>query len=520
MAEQNRVSPSAGLTSLLADIVNSHQASTGKSPEPTASGSEPSLQPEDEIMIPMSDVEAAPNSEPHSTPASEPVVDSDASVAADELTIEPEPVASRSEPTLQAAPEHPNASPKVPFQVTHKSPSMPQRHVAVAPSHTSEVVHTTSGKAGLHPLLEKMSTECEKRGASDIFISAGFPPSFKIHGELIPVPLKPLTEQDTETLVYSTMTPDQRARFDQELELNYSVASLEGIRYRVNAYHEQGRMGMVWRRITTKILTVDDLKLPQGLKDLAMQPRGLLILAGATGSGKSTSMAAMLDWRNKHAAGHIVTIEDPVEYLHKPIKSIFTQRELGVDTNSWSMAVQSAMRQAPDVVCVGEVRNETTMEYALQLAQTGHLCIFTVHANNAVQTIERIMNFYPEERHQQVLMDLALNTVGIIGQRLTRLKAGGRRAVVDLLINTPAMQDHIFKGELMEATDLMKRSGTDGMQTFDQDLFRLYTQGEITLDEALRQAESVNDLRLEINLWEEGKEPNQIFERVGDLRML
>lgn len=372
----------------------------------------------------------------------------------------------------------------------------------------------------LHPLLEKMAAECEKRLASDIFISAGFPPSFKINGELIPVPLKALTAADTQMLVYSTMAPDQRIKFDKELELNYSVMSSAGVRFRVNAYHEQGRVGMVWRRITTKILTVDDLQLPQGLKDLAMQPRGLLILAGATGSGKSTSMAAMLDWRNKHAAGHIVTIEDPVEYLHKPIKSIFTQRELGVDTNSWSMAVQSAMRQAPDVVCVGEVRNEHTMEYALQLAQTGHLCIFTIHANNAVQTVERIMNFYPEERHQQVLMDLALNVVGIIGQRLARLKDGGRTAIVDLLINSPAMQDHIFKGELMEAMALMNRSETDGMQTFDQDLFRLYTNGRITLDEALRQAESVNDLRLRIKLWEEGNSESHIFERVDDFGLL
>jgi len=372
----------------------------------------------------------------------------------------------------------------------------------------------------LHPLLEKMAAECEKRGASDIFISTGFPPSFKINGELIPVPLKALTHIDTQILVYSTMTPEQRARFDQELELNYSATSKDGVRFRVNAYHEQGRMGMVWRRITTKIMTVDDLQLPQGLKELAMQPRGLIILAGATGSGKSTSMAAMLDWRNKHSAGHIVTIEDPVEYIHSPIKSIFTQRELGIDTNSWDMAVQSAMRQAPDVVCVGEVRNEHTMEKAMQLAQTGHLVFFTIHANNAVQAIERILGFYPEERHQQVLMDLALNVVSIIGQRLARLKAGGRTAIVDLMINTPAMQDHIFKGELMECMALMNRAETDGMQTFDQDLFKLYTEGRITFDEALRQAESVNDLRLRITLWEEGNEATHIFERVSDLEVL
>ena len=411
----------------------------------------------------------------------------------------------------------PNAASQIPHAA---GKAAVQGQAAQAASHGQESTAEAAQRKGLHPLLERMSAECERRGASDIFISAGFPPSFKINGELTPVPLKPLTQQDTQILVHSTMNADQRARFDQELELNYSVSASDGVRYRVNAYHEQGRMGMVWRRITTKILTVDDLKLPQGLKDLAMQPRGLLILAGATGSGKSTSMAAMLDWRNKHAAGHIVTIEDPVEYLHKPIKSIFTQRELGIDTNSWSMAVQSAMRQAPDVVCVGEVRNEHTMEYALQLAQTGHLCIFTIHANNAVQTIERIMNFYPEERHQQVLMDLALNTVGIIGQRLARLKAGGRRAIVDLLINTPAMQDHIFKGELMECMGLMTRSETDGMQTFDQDLFKLYTEDLITREEALRQAESVNDLNLQINLWEDGKTPDQIFDRVSDLQML
>ena len=389
-------------------------------------------------------------------------------------------------------------------------PQAPKAAPKGQPEKTVASVMAKKEKPGLHPLLEKMSAECEKRLASDIFISVNFPPSFKINGELTPVPLKPLTPQDTEVLVYSTMSDEQRIRFEEELELNYSVTSATGVRYRVNAYHEQGHVGMVWRRITTKILTVDDLKLPQGLKELAMQPRGLIILAGATGSGKSTSMAAMLDWRNKHAAGHIVTIEDPVEYIHTPIKSIFTQRELGIDTNSWSMAVQSAMRQAPDVVCVGEVRNEHTMEYALQLAQTGHLVFFTIHANNAVQAVERIMNFYPEEQHKQVLLDLSLNVVGIIGQRLARLIEGGRTAIVDLLINSPAMADYMMKGELIEMMRLIERSQSEGMQTFDQDLFKLYTAGRITLDEALRQAESASDLRLKITLWEEGKDPGQM----------
>ena len=396
----------------------------------------------------------------------------------------------------------------------------PQAAPKTASEKTVASVMARKEKPALHPLLEKMSAECEKRLASDIFISVNFPPSFKINGELTPVPLKPLTPQDTEVLVYSTMSDEQRIRFEEELELNYSVTSATGVRYRVNAYHEQGHVGMVWRRITTKILTVDDLQLPQGLKELAMQPRGLIILAGATGSGKSTSMAAMLDWRNKHAAGHIVTIEDPVEYIHTPIKSIFTQRELGIDTNSWSMAVQSAMRQAPDVVCVGEVRNEHTMEYALQLAQTGHLVFFTIHANNAVQAVERIMNFYPEEQHKQVLLDLSLNVVGIIGQRLARLIEGGRTAIVDLLINSPAMADYMMKGELIEMMRLIERSQSEGMQTFDQDLFKLYTSGRITLDEALRQAESASDLRLKITLWEEGKEPGQMYDRVSDLNIL
>ena len=401
-----------------------------------------------------------------------------------------------------------------------KPQAAPKRAPQGQPEKTVASVMAKKEKPGLHPLLEKMSAECEKRLASDIFISVNFPPSFKINGELTPVPLKPLTPQDTEVLVYSTMSDEQRIRFEEELELNYSVTSATGVRYRVNAYHEQGHVGMVWRRITTKILTVDDLQLPQGLKELAMQPRGLIILAGATGSGKSTSMAAMLDWRNKHAAGHIVTIEDPVEYIHTPIKSIFTQRELGIDTNSWSMAVQSAMRQAPDVVCVGEVRNEHTMEYALQLAQKGHLVFFTIHANNAVQAVERIMNFYPEEQHKQVLLDLSLNVVGIIGQRLARLIEGGRTAIVDLLINSPAMADYMMKGELIEMMRLIERSQSEGMQTFDQDLFKLYTSGRITLDEALRQAESASDLRLKITLWEEGKEPGQMYDRVSDLNIL
>ena len=373
----------------------------------------------------------------------------------------------------------------------------------------------------LHPVLDRMCQYAEQRGASDIFISTGFPPSVKIDGSLIPVPLPALTHEETAAIVASTMNPTQKHDFIKNLEVNYSVQSKADVRYRVNAYHEQGRCGLVMRRVNTEIPSVEDLALPLKLKELVMQKRGLLILAGATGSGKSTSMAAMLDHRNKNMAGHIITIEDPIEYLHVPKRSIITQREVGVDTMSWEVAVQSAMRQAPDVVCVGEVRSIDSMEYALQLAQTGHLCIFTIHANTANQTIERIMNLYPEERHKQVLIDLAMNLVSIIGQRLVVKKGGkGRTAIVDLLVNTPAVQDLVFKGDLMGIKGLMARSQGEGMQTFDQHLFDLYRAGTIDYDEAIRQADSANDLRLRIQLFEDGEKTDHIFDRVNDLNLI
>jgi len=373
----------------------------------------------------------------------------------------------------------------------------------------------------LHPLLDRMCVEAEKRGASDIFISVGFPPAVKVSGTLTPVPHKALTGEDTAAIVESTMNPEQLETFNREWELNYSVQSRSNTRYRVNAYHEQGRVGMVLRRINQEIPEMESLGLPAKLKDLSLSPRGLLILAGPTGSGKSTTMASMLDYRNHKMPGHIVTIEDPIEFIYKPRRSIFTQREVGIDTNDWKIAVQSAMRQAPDVVCIGEVRSEASMEYALQLAQTGHLCVFTIHANTAAQTIERIINFYQEDRRKQVLMDLALNLTGIIGQRLAIKKNRSQRtAVVDLLLNTPAMQDLIFKGELMEIRELMTRSGTDGMQTFDQHLFELYIKGQIEYDEALRQAVSTNDLRLRIQMHEEGNDPDRLYDRISDLNLI
>ena len=373
----------------------------------------------------------------------------------------------------------------------------------------------------LHPLLDRMCAEAESRNASDIFISAGFPPAMKVSGVLSPVPHKALTGEETAAIVESTMNPEQLEAFNQNWEINYSVQSRSNTRYRVNAYHEQGRVGMVLRRINQKIPEIDELGLPPKLKDLALTPRGMLILAGPTGSGKSTTMASMLDYRNNKVPGHIVTIEDPIEYIYKPRRCIFTQREVGIDTPDWKIAVQSAMRQAPDVVCIGEVRSESSMEYAMQLAQTGHLCVFTIHANNATQAIERITNFYSEDRRPQVLMDLALNLTGIIGQRLViRKNRTLRTAVIDLLLNTPAMQDLIFKGDLMDVHGLMQRSSTEGMQTFDQHLFNLYIKDQIEYDEALRQADSVNDLRLRIQMHEEGNDPARLYDRISDLNLM
>ena len=418
----------------------------------------------------------------------------------------------------------PVAAAEVPTPARGRVDAVPITAKSVSEEHTLSAAAKREGLAAPvqpHPLLEKMAVEALRVGASDIFISTDFPPAFKINSVLTPAPLKPLLAEEAAKIVLSTMNAAQKIKFAQDLELNYALQAQNGVRFRVNAYHEQSRIGMVMRRITTEIPTVDELYLPQALKDLSMKPRGLIILAGPTGSGKSTSQAAMLDWRNEHAAGHIVTIEDPIEYIHHPKKSIVTHREVGIDTLSWDNAMQSAMREAPDVVCVGEVRNALSLEYAMNLAQTGHLCFFTIHANNASQAVERILNFFPEERHQQLLMDLALNLVCIIGQRLTVKKdSSGRRAIIDLLINTPAMQDYIFKGQLVEMKALQGKAEGDGMQTFDQDLFHLYCDEIIDYNEALRQADSVNDLRLRIKLYEEGRQTEHIFDRVDDLNLI
>lgn len=388
-------------------------------------------------------------------------------------------------------------------------------------SQNSEFQNLEPDSIHLHPILEKMAEEAVRLKAADIFISPGFPPAWKIDGKTMPALTKPLTAEDTAKIVMTTMTRAQRQKFLTELELNYSVNARNGVRFRVNAYHEQGRIGMVLRQINSEIPTIDSLFLPPVLNELVMKKRGLIILAGPTGSGKSTTMAAMLDYRNAHSAGHILTIEDPIEYVHRPKKSIITHREIGVDTLSWDNAMQSALREAPDVVCVGEVRSDESMEYALKLAQTGHLCFFTLHASSADQAIERILNFYPEDQHKQVLMDLALNLVCIIGQRLAVKKDGkGRRAVIDLLINTTTIQDYIFKGELMSIKNMMARSVNDGMQTFDQCLFQLYTDNIIDFEEALRQSDSPNDLRLRIKLYEDGQRGISVFNSGPELSLI
>ena len=369
--------------------------------------------------------------------------------------------------------------------------------------------------------LQKIMLYAAEKNASDIFIAPEFPPAVKINGKITPLSSKPYTAEITRDTVLSTMTPKQIKDFQNELELNYAIKANSDVRFRVNAYHEQGRIGMVMRKINTEIATLDDLGLPPILKDLSLEKRGLIIVVGATGSGKSTSMAGMVDHRNKLLAGHIITIEDPVEYVHRHHKSIVTQREVGMDTLSWHAALKSAMREAPDVVIVGEVRDEESMSRAMELAQTGHLCMCTLHATNANQAIERVINFYDEARHAQIFMDLALNLKSIISQRLVLKKDGtGRTVAMDILLNNPAVQDLIFKGDISGIKDIMNRAQEEGMQTFDQHLLRLYAAGEIDYEEALRNADSINDLRLSIKLREEGRDKKHVFERVDNLNLI
>ena len=337
--------------------------------------------------------------------------------------------------------------------------------------------------------------------SSDLFITANYPPAMKIDGKMTKIGPQNLSAAHTLALVKSVMTDKQVEEFEATKECNFAI-SPNGIgRFRVNAFVQQGSAGMVMRVIPTELPTIDGLGAPQILKEVVMSKRGLCILVGCTGSGKSTTLAAMVDYRNEHSYGHIITIEDPVEFVHPHKNCVVMQREVGIDTDNWEIALKNTLRQAPDVILMGEIRDAETMEHAMAFAETGHLCLATLHANSANQAIDRIINFFPEERHQQLLMDLSLNLRGMISQRLIPKKdSKGRAAAVEIMLNTPLVSELIFKGETSEIKEIMKKSREFGMQTFDQALEDLYNEGKISYEEALRNADSVNDLRLSIKL--------------------
>ncbi|MFM6986918.1 MAG: PilT/PilU family type 4a pilus ATPase [Hydrogenophaga sp.] len=355
--------------------------------------------------------------------------------------------------------------------------------------------HQASGV--IQDLLRQMLA----RQGSDLFISAGFPPAAKVDGQLVKLASEPLDAVQTQALAQAVMTERQALEFAQTRECNFAIAP-EGIgRFRVSAFVQQGRAGMVLRSIPSTLPTLDGLGMPPVLKEIALAQRGLCILVGATGSGKSTSLAAMVDWRNENSHGHIITIEDPIEFIHPHKNCMVTQREVGLDTDSWAVALKNTLRQAPDVILMGEIRDREAMEHAIQFAETGHLCMATLHANNANQALDRIINFFPEDRRAQLLMDLSLNLRALVSQRLVPREDGrGRCAAVEVMLNSPLMADLIFKGEVAEMKEVMKKSTAMGMQTFDQALFSAYENRLISLENALRHADSVNDLRLQIKL--------------------
>lgn len=339
------------------------------------------------------------------------------------------------------------------------------------------------------------------RNGSDLFLTADFPPAIKIDGKVTKVSPQPLTGQHTLQLARAVMNDKQAAEFERTKECNFAIAPSGIGRFRVNAFMQMGHVGLVFRTIPAALPTIDGLNLPAVLKDVAMTKRGLVVFVGATGSGKSTALAAIVDYRNENSQGHIITIEDPVEFVHPHKNCIITQREVGIDTDGWEMALKNTLRQAPDVILMGEIRDRETMEHAVAFAETGHLCLATLHANSSNQALDRIINFFPEERRAQLLMDLSLNLKSMVSQRLIPRQEGrGRVAAVEILLNTPLVSDLIFKGEVGEIKELMKRSRELGMQTFDQALFDLYEAGSISYEDALRNADSVNDLRLQIKL--------------------
>jgi len=353
----------------------------------------------------------------------------------------------------------------------------------------------------MHDLLKAMVA----KNASDLFLTAGYPPAIKLDGRMTPVANQPLTPQHTAELARAMMNDKQAQEFEATKECNFAINPPDIGRFRMNAFVQQGRIGLVARTITTTIPKFEDLNLPGILKDICMTKRGLIIMVGATGSGKSTTLAAMTGYRNENSYGHIITIEDPIEFVHDHKNCVITQREVGVDTENWHAALKNTLRQAPDVILIGEIRDMETMDYAIAFSETGHLCLATLHANSANQALDRIINFFPEVRKPQLLMDLSLNVRAIVSQRLIPKKDGkGRIAAVEVLLNSPLIADLIFKGEVQEIKSIMAKSRELGMQTFDQHLFDLYEQNLISYEDALRNADSVNELRLMIKL--HGKE--------------
>jgi twitching motility protein PilU len=368
----------------------------------------------------------------------------------------------------------------------------------------------------IHNLLRGMIS----KKASDLFITSGFPPAFKIDGKMTPVSPQALTAVHTQELARSIMNDRQAAEFESTHECNFAISPPGIGRFRVNVFMQQQRVAMVLRTITTKIPDFDELGLPEVLKDVVLTKRGLVILVGGTGSGKSTTLAAMLGHRNKHSYGHIITIEDPVEYVHDHINCIITHREVGVDTDNWHNALKNTLRQAPDVILIGEIRDRETMEHAVAFSETGHLCLATLHANNANQALDRIINFFPEERRTQLLMDLSLNIKALVSQRLIPRKDGaGRAAAIEIMLNSPLISDLIFKGEVGQIKTIMSKSRELGMQTFDLALFELYESGQISYEEALKNADSLNDLRLNIKLNSKHSKDTDVMSGIGDLKL-
>lgn len=356
--------------------------------------------------------------------------------------------------------------------------------------------------------------------ASDVFITAGLPPSFKIDGKMVPMSKQALTPQQTLELVRAIMDEKQKEEFTTTKECNFAIHPPSIGRFRVNAFIQQQCAGMVLRTITTEIPTFEQLGLPSVLKDVVMSKRGLVIFVGGTGSGKSTSLAALIGHRNQNSQGHIITIEDPVEYVHEHINCMITQREVGMDTESWEAALKNTLRQAPDVILIGEIRARETMEHAISFAETGHLCMGTLHANSANQALDRIINFFPEERKPQLLMDLSLNMKGIIAQRLLPVKNGkGRVAAFEILLNSPLISDLILKGDVHQIKEIMKKSRELGMMTFDRSLFELYEAGKISYEDAIKNADSQNELRLEIKLRGGEAKDKDLSEGIEHLRI-